>query len=631
MYRFSILILLFCSSQLFAQFSIPEPVVNTGNYTITDTVYMDPNGNDNNPGTFTQPVKSFSTAMQKLPFGTAGVNGGHAYGLIIFKPGHYRPSGSFQQTASNWKNGNTYKNISILGMGDVTIGGTVDSFASNHLLVLCGDHVFVKNIKLKYSTGIGFLLSRPASEPRQNNVLVENVEVDSVGLFAMLVRSADTVLVRNCVSSYAGRPGNEHLTSPCTWPSGIKFLNSTDCTIHDSEIAYTRGEGLNFHNSQRGNAYNNKLHDNGLNFYNDNSTKLMVHHNLIYNTPDFGDQFWRNCPADQTAVWANRGMLIANEGACMNGNFPEFVNCETRCMLPNEVFPNVDSMFVYNNIFQNTGTAIAFWQGVTDIAGANCIRNVYIFNNTIIGVMGSAGVSSTGLVNLFFPNYNEFVNSFYGYLENVRITHNIFTYDTAAYPNMMPVKMDFHAKHPGPKDISFDHNLWINDHSYIGANGKVRPQMPGQTYLLTDSLKSIIPGPDNAYWIDTVPNPFALLTDDYSYQLRNGNTNVGAMEYRDSIKDSIPEDTVSVAGINAKEKIQIFPNPCFNCNYLTISGESMAETYDYRIYSLAGNEVVFGKVNKGKINISCHLSGMYILLLENKEIRLTKKIVLNRN
>ena len=54
-----------------AQFSIALPIVNQGNYAITDSVFMAPNGNDANPGTFALPVKSFNAAVQKLPFGTA--------------------------------------------------------------------------------------------------------------------------------------------------------------------------------------------------------------------------------------------------------------------------------------------------------------------------------------------------------------------------------------------------------------------------------------------------------------------------------------------------------------------------------------------------------------------------------
>ena len=74
---------------MLAQFDIQMPVINTGAYAITDTIYMDPNGEDSNPGTYEFPVKTFSIAVQKLPYGTQGINGGNAYGLIMLKPGYY--------------------------------------------------------------------------------------------------------------------------------------------------------------------------------------------------------------------------------------------------------------------------------------------------------------------------------------------------------------------------------------------------------------------------------------------------------------------------------------------------------------------------------------------------------------
>jgi hypothetical protein len=71
------------------------------------------------------PVKSFDVALQKLPYGTAGVNGGNAYGLIMLKPGYYETATGFQQYINRWTNGNGgFRNVSVEGMGDVTIGGT---------------------------------------------------------------------------------------------------------------------------------------------------------------------------------------------------------------------------------------------------------------------------------------------------------------------------------------------------------------------------------------------------------------------------------------------------------------------------------------------------------------------------
>ncbi len=593
-----------------AQFDIQTPIINSGEFAITDTIYMDPNGVDSNPGTFDLPVKTFSVAVQKLPFGTVGINGGSAYGLIMLKPGHYQTETGFHQRENHWQNGNVYRNISLEGIGHVTIGGSREDFASEHLLTLSGDHIFIKNIHLQYSSGIGILLGRSGNSLHQNNILVENVKVDSVGSFSMLIRDADTVLVRNCSSLYAARPGYDTAVSPCQWPSGIKFFNCLDVTIHNCEIGYTRGEGLNFHNSQRGEAYNNLIHDNGLNVYNDNSSKLSIHHNLIYNTPDIGTTYWRNCPADTHPTWSGAGFLIANEGACGAGNLPVFENCVTKCILPDEAYPNVDSMFVYNNILQNISEAFGFWQGVTDIIGVNCIRNVFIFNNTIIGVLGMEGTSSKALVELFFPNYNILFNNGYSYMENVHISQNIFTYDTLEYPQVQPYRAIINAFHPGPVDINFHENMWVKSYNGMSNTDIVRHTLPGKTYLLKDSLNSILPCNDNPEWIFPAQKN-EWLSDDFRNQIRNSPlTNAGALEFDiDCLTTSIAfhENTLSA-------QIKVYPNPCVNCTALKLHGLENNLNYNYKIYTLQGVEVLSGfSQSDNSINIPINFTGLYII------------------
>jgi hypothetical protein len=613
-----------CNSEIQAQFDIQKPVINSGPFAIADTIYMDPNGDDLNPGTFELPVKTFSVAVQKLPYGTGGVNGGNAYGLIMLKPGHYQTSTGFHQRVNHWQNGNTFKNISLEGIGNVTIGGSRDDFASEHLLTLSGDHIFIKNIKLQYSSGIGILLGRPSGNEHQNNILIENVSVDSVGSFSMLIRDSDTVLVRNCSSLYAARPGYDTVASPCQWPSGIKFFNCLDVTIHDCEIGYTRGEGLNFHNSQRGEAYRNQIHDNGLNVYNDNSLKLSIHHNLIYNTPDIGPTYWRNCPADTHPVWSGAGFLIANEGACGEGNLPVFENCVTKCILPDEAYPNVDSMFVFNNILQNISEAFGFWQGRTDIIGVNCIRNVFIFNNTIIGVLGMEGTSSKALVELFFPDYNILFGNGYSYMENVHISQNIFTYDTLEYPQVQPYRAVINNLHPGPMDINFHENVWVKSYAGMSDSDIVRNSLPGKTYLLKDSLHSILPCSAQPEWVFPVQK-HELLTDDYRMVLRNTPlSNAGALEYdADCLSTSI-----SFHEKTSSEQIKVYPNPCVNCTELKLHGLPENQNYKYKIYALQGLEVMNGSsYSDFSIKLEAGLSGLYILEIKADEKSYFSKIL----
>jgi hypothetical protein len=608
--------------RLHAQFDIATPVINSGAYAITDTIYMSPDGNDAASGTFAEPVKSFNVAVAKLPFGQPGINGGNAYGLIMLKEGHYVTSGGFQQYLNMWQSGEVYKNISVEGIGEVTIGGTPSAFATDQLLVLSGDHIYIRNIRLQYSTKTGILLPRNAPS-RQKHVLIENVEVDSVGSFSMLLSNVDTILVRNCTSYFASRPGSDDLTSPCQWPSGIKFLGCTEITVHDCEIAYTRGEGLNFQNSRRGEAFRNRLHDNGLNFYNENSAFVQLHHNLIYNTPGIGSAYWRNCPADTGPVWASGGMMIANEGSCDLGNFPVFEGCATRCVFPDEIFLNVDSLFVYNNIFQNTGTPLAFWQGSANIPGANCIRNVFVFNNTFIGALGMPGAPATGFVNVFFPDYNFLLNSYYGYLQNVSVFNNVFTYDTSEYINLQPVNMIFHPLHPGPKDITFDGNLWISGHDYTGPADMIRPDLPGSTSLLTGSLDAILPCFENADWIYPRPPAFPFLTDDYLFHPRqSSSTNVGALEF------DVDCMTLSTSGNIPSSSIEVYPNPCNLCNELYLKNLPLDSQYNFSIFSVIGSLITAGTIEGNTIQLRNTLpEGIYFIQVHGDHSQYAGKIL----
>lgn len=597
--------------EITAQFDIPFPEVAEGRYTITDTVYMSVEGEDINPGTRDQPVRSFSQAMAILPWGTPEINGGHTFGLIRMLPGFYETTNGFHQSNSQWEKDGLFKNISIEGIGEVIIGGTRESFAENHLLRLRGDHIFIRNIKLQFTTGTGLLLNRT---PRgQNNVLIENVRVDSVGIFSILVVGVDTILVRNTVSRHASRPGNDSLTTPCQWPSGIKFLDCRFATIYDSEIAHTRGEGLNFHNSVYCQAYRNILRDNNLNFYNDNSSKLQVFNNLIYNHPDTDLNFFRGCPADTLPIWSGRGILIANEGACTDGFWPSFQNCETRCVGAPRTYPNVDSMFVYNNIMLNTGRAISFWEGVTDILGHNCIRNVFIFNNTIVGAMGMPDAGSTGLVNLFFPSFNILNNGNHARLENVRIFNNIFSYEVEQWDNLLPYRENFHPLHPTPDAVNMYNNLWIREHDWFGQGDELRSSMPGFIHPEDDLQSLLTPCEENYFWVKAADIPFDFVADDYyGNNRRNDESNVGAIEYLKSCHVVATDET------RESGSFVLFPNPGSNLIYLK-NRAGFVDNY-YELIDVSGRVQISGHLRgfSQQIDISGLSPGYYLMRIHDR-------------
>ena len=617
-------IIVFTYLPVFCQFNIPSPILNVGNYLITDTVYMDPQGSDSNLGTFSSPLQTFTAAVQMLPWGTAGINGGHAYGLIMLKPGFYQTTSGFQQYANNWQNNSVYKDISVEGIGNVIIGGTVTNLSTGHLLQLSGDHIFVKNITLQYSSGIGLLIAR--ENPRQRNILIDHVTVDHVGSFSMLTKGVDTISIINSKSLYASRIGFENSTSPCQWPSGIKLLDNSTCIVNNCEVAYTRGEGLNFQNSTLCNAYNNHLHDNNLNFYDENSSKIMFHENLIYNTPNIGSQYWRGCLADTTAIWSGDGILIANEGSCSTGSNPVFENCKTKCSFPTVYYPNVDSIFIYNNILQKVGSGISFWEGVTSIVGINCIKNVFVFNNTFIETMGMPGASNSGFVKFFFPSYNLIANSFYGSMENIQIFNNIFTFDTLTYASMQPFKKTLHPNHPTPNAISFSNNLWIKTHPSLGLGDEVRSTMPISSYSLLDSVNSITPCFDQSYWVKAVPLTISFLTSDYLGQARTSpTTNVGAIEYKLNCSSLGINDFATTI-----EKPLLFPNPCLSCNSVRIPNLPEDKVLSYVVYNSLGLEILTGVLKNNSFETNLLPSGVYYVQLRGESKSPFQKLIIQK-
>ena len=85
-------------------------------------VYVDPNtGNDENPGTSSQPVKTVHTAIQLMRLKRA-MTGGNEKGIIYLNPGYYHPTKSINLTTDD-------SNLAIVGSG---VDSTIISGAKNY-------------------------------------------------------------------------------------------------------------------------------------------------------------------------------------------------------------------------------------------------------------------------------------------------------------------------------------------------------------------------------------------------------------------------------------------------------------------------------------------------------------------
>jgi hypothetical protein len=535
------------------QFNILTPSINDASHPISDTIYMSPSGNDGNTGTLTKPVLSFSKALSLLPFGKPGIQNGHAYGLIIMQAGTYIAPIGFSQYLGDWKNGNTYKNVSVEGIGKVIIMGPKDSSAGNHLLFLRGDHIYVKNLTLRNGKVHGLLMAGDADR-HCHDIRIENIDTDSVGGFGLLIKNGEKIEISGCNIMRSAQLNSENLKSLCNWPSGLKLLGCKNFRVHHCRVGYSRGEGLNYQNSLNGEAYSNILHDNTANYYNENSKNIIIRNNYFYNSIEGQNKYWRSCPADTGLKRSPCAILLANEGSCHNiTTGGTFENCSIKCATPfttTEYYPTIDSIFIYNNVMQDVGSALDFWEGSTQIPGINCIKNVFFFNNTSIGYLGYSN-SQHPIINAQFPYYNPIINT-YSRLENIKIWNNIFSVDKVVYPNLRGYVAVFSPLHPSASVIDFSGNLWNYGFSNKTATDSINTSIPGSIPPVSNNqFSAIVPSKTNSalrqYSKAFVHTP----TIDFYGKPRSSGTNVGAFEYDPTLNIPFSKQALSL----------VYPNP----------------------------------------------------------------------
>ena len=383
--------------------------------------------------------------------------------------------------------------------------------------------------------------------------------MDSVRSFGMLFRECDTLLVRHAKALNGSRPGFDTLTTgpDCSWPSGIKFYGCKWSVIHDSEIAYTRGEGLNFHNSEYGLAYNNSLHDNPTNLYCDNSARIVIRNNFNY-AIEGNTRNWRTCPADTFHINGSNGILLANEGACSIGG-PVYQNCRTMCNLLGRSYPNIDSIFIHNNVFINTTPALSLWQGVTEVLqGYNCLRNIFFYHNTIVGVVGDPTANNTGMIHAFFPNFhNTAFNLGFATVENFHVYGNIISYDYLQYPKVQIARVVLDNLLPSPFQMITQNNRLIKPDVRFSSSDLIDSTMPMSVAPVIDSvLHYLQPDSGKRSLLQFAPaTPWVI--KDYLYQKRKDTTNIGALEFRE---DSVTTGNTAISRYPSSE-FTIYPNP----------------------------------------------------------------------
>ncbi|MDW8418494.1 MAG: right-handed parallel beta-helix repeat-containing protein [Chitinophagales bacterium] len=555
MKRHNVLILHFASmlhGAASAQFSVTQPTIPTPTYTI----YLAPNGNDANPGTISQPKKTFHNAINAIPFGQPGVNGGNAYGEVVLLSGHYYPKGNqnFEQSNSQWRTyvGGVpvYKNISIRGIGDVVIHG--DSLNTMQTIYLVGNGVRVRNIKIKNAPGHAIFIKGDYHNYHKN-ALVDSVEVDGAKQFGINIEAFDYVLVKNAVvRNTCLAHQNEPPANNCSWASGLRAMYANHVTIQNCTIYNNWGEGLVTSNGEFVVVKDNVVYDNySANIYCHSISKGIYSHNLIYNTDS---TYWRYCVGGNGR--AASGISCANEFSCEQGCLLWTNSCGSKvtcCALANDgqnyqpvQFKQLDSIYIFNNVILDA--EIDIWDAFSNFIHYANISNFFIHHNTIIGIAGASGLNKAPIM--------LGLNNFFVWFSNLNIFSNIISFDTSLINNKPFIVHVPNNTCNGnwQSEIKLNQNRWRVMPNTAGVNisaDNANSQLP--PYTPFNDLSNITPNSQNAHLVQFGSLP-PYVTDDFFHLSRMSNTNIGAIEFQNTtsqpMQNGFDDELVSIYAAN---------------------------------------------------------------------------------
>ncbi len=266
------------------------------------------------------------------------------------------------------------------------------------------------------------------------------------------------------------------------------------------------------------------------------------------------------------------------------------------------------------------GRFIDLWQGNLDVLGENCLRNVFIWHNTFVEILRRPGATQKGrAVNLSFPDRG--LLSFSG-LQNVRIAHNVFAFDSNA-----AVALHELVHWSISKDYRFERNLWstLPQSSAVSADNTERPSMPVDMPLLGDSLLHfVVPQWDTAIkshlnpeFMWRVPYMTAIPPFDYADLPRKSDSiNVGAFEYR----------AVSVSQPVAVGRLRIYPVPAADWIAVDLLPEQEGEPYALEVRDMSGR-LVMEAANTNRLFCGHLLPGYYTITLRSRQINLQTKFI----
>lgn len=353
-------------------------------------LYVAPNGNDANPGTQAQPLRTIQRAIDRAVAGTT----------VFLRQGTYHEIVKIDQS------GTTAQPIVLAAFqgerpvidGQYTLpdsppvrwNNTINpprSFNYDAMLRIKGSHIIVRGIEITRSAGRGIVVGGRDHNSRSTNVTIEDCSVHDVRNSPIQMQHVTNSVVQRC-NIYHGSDYAIHdrSTSEMNWPSMLMVSDASHVIFRGNTIRENWGEGVSANEDSTDiTIEDNTIYDNmGQQLYVHRSRGVIIQRNLIYhsNNPNFrrgGDP--SGCIALNNE--SDFAASITVEEVDVRHNV--VVGCRRNMALwsSDQTHLPIHDVRIVNNTFVNAFSNTA--RGAVNFSiNANNLQNIVIENNVIV-------------------------------------------------------------------------------------------------------------------------------------------------------------------------------------------------------------------------------------------------------
>lgn len=352
--------------------------------------YVSPTGNDNNPGTINNPLRSIQAAADRVkPGDTVYVREGtYVEEVRIDQSGSHGNSIIFKAYQDETPVIDGRAGVDCINCGlpdDPIVEDRIDTktgrgFNWGSLVNIRGDYVVFEGFVVKRSLGRGIIVWRNNSvvsnvtikgnqvlDSRSNGILLEGEGTENI-------RIQDNIVWHS--GSYAPWVDNRG-SSVADWPAAVRLKNGNQVTVQGNTIYENWGEGFTTRDTTNVNLEDNVFYDNfAAQIYFGRVENLTVQRNLTYHT---NNPEWRRGGDPSPCI------VINNE--------------DTGAQL---ISQNID---IINNIAVGCNQNFAIWGN----DGLNIvIKNILVSHNIFMNAVTNHLDNVARDVNFLFDQYRDF-------------------------------------------------------------------------------------------------------------------------------------------------------------------------------------------------------------------------------